>query len=116
MVDITQVTLVSGNPQESGTVPTLAAIVLYGSGDTSLQTNATGTTWNAFSSQACKQLSLVNDTGTKLSIRHGSSGSGFPLPDGMAVTLKGLTNTSDIQIRRADTSNTQVTVYGFWEG
>jgi hypothetical protein len=85
--------------------PTAASAVVV-----SLTTNATGTTYTAFSSQACTALDLVNNTGTTLEVRRGGSGSTIPVPTGSARLFVGITNASDLQVRRADTSNTQVTV------
>lgn len=124
MADVEQVDIVDGLPTTgTGTVDTLVrtnakldTLIISSRGDTSVQTNATGSSWQAFGSQACKQLSIVNDTGTKLLVRSvGGGAHGTPLPDGFGMTLKGITNTDDIEVKRADSSNTQVTLYGFWE-
>lgn len=83
-------------------------------GIVTLQSNATGTTYNAFASQACVQLTLVNDTGTDLEIQFGATGSTFILWSGASVTIPGITNASTVGYRRKDTSNTQVTLAAFW--
>ena len=77
-----------------------------------VSTNATGATFNAFGSLACKTLSVMNATGTPLEFRRGGAGDTFILPDGASYTFTGLTNASGMQVRRADVSNTPVSVKG----
>jgi hypothetical protein len=76
----------------------------------SLQTNATGTTWVTFGSQTCNALDIVNNTGTTLDYRRGGAGNSIPIPSGSSRMVIGITNANSIDIRRHDTSNTQVTV------
>lgn len=77
----------------------------------SLQTNATGATYNAFASQACTALDVVNTAtaAADLEFRRGGSGSTIVVPSGSARMFVGITNASDLQARRLDQSNTQVT-------
>lgn len=77
----------------------------------SLQTNATGTTYNAFSSQTCTMLDIVNTAvaAVDLEVRRGGSGYTIVVPAGSSRMFVGITNASDLQVRRLDTSNTQVT-------
>jgi hypothetical protein len=79
-----------------------------------VQSNATGTTYNAFASQACKELTLVNDTGTDIQVQIGGSGEVFVVWNGAAYTVRGITNASSVGYRRKDTSNTQVTLAANW--
>lgn len=88
---------------------------LTSGGTIALQTNATGATFNTFGSQACKQLTVVNDTGTKLEFKFASETVYLPLPDGQAYTFYGIANANEVNMRRADTSNTQVTAKARWE-
>lgn len=85
--------------------PSLAGTIV------SLQTNATGTTYNAFASQACTALDVVNThpLAVDLEIRRGGSGSTLIIPAGSSRLFVGITNASDLQVRRQDTSNTQIT-------
>lgn len=80
----------------------------------SLQTNATGTTYNAFASQACEQLDIVNTQlgAVDLEVRRGASGNTIIVPGGSSRMFIGITNASDLQVRRLDQSNTQVTFTG----
>jgi hypothetical protein len=79
-------------------------------GITSAQTNATGTNWTAFASQACSQLDLVNISGTTIEYRRNATGTAMPIPTGSSRLVIGITNANQVDIRRVDQSNTQVTV------
>lgn len=80
---------------------------------TSLTTNATGTTWTAFASiSPATTVHVLNNTGTTLEFRRsGGTAAVFQLPTSMAWSFKALTNSSQLECRRVDTSNTQVTVF-----
>lgn len=77
---------------------------------TSVQTSATGATYVAFASQACAALSVSNTTGTTLEYRRGAAGTAMDIPDGTTYLIVGITNANQIDVRRKDTSNTQVTM------
>jgi len=84
-------------------------------GNISAQTAATGTNWTAYSSQTCKQLTLSNQSGTTIEVRQGGTGVGLQIPTGSFYTFFGITNTNQLEIRRVDTANTQVTITARWE-
>lgn len=84
-------------------------------GNLSVQTAATGANWTVIGAQACKQLTLVNNTGTKIEFRQGGAGVGVVVFDQSGFTIYGITNANQIEIRRVDQANTQVTVQGRWE-
>ena len=84
-------------------------------GNLSVTTNETGTTFNAFSSQICKQLNISNQTGVTIEVRQGGTGVALQIPTGAFYTFFGITNANQLGIRRNDTSNTQVTVTARWE-
>jgi len=77
----------------------------------SLQTNATGATFNPFASQACEQLDIVNTApaAVDLEVRRGGSGNTIIVPGGSSRMFVGLSNASGLEVRRFDQSNTQVT-------
>lgn len=83
-------------------------------GNLSVQTSATGATWVALSSQSAFKATLSNQSGTTIEVRQGGAGVGFPVPTGQLYEFEGISNTSDLEIRRVDTSNTQVTVAFRW--
>ena len=84
-------------------------------GHLSATTDAVGTNWVALSSQALKQLTVSNQSGTNLEFRQGGAGVGFIIPFGAMFTFFGITNANELEVRRADVSNTQVTVTARWE-
>ena len=84
-------------------------------GNLSVTTAATGTTYTAFASQACKQLTISNQSGTTIEVRQGGAGVAFQIPTAAFYTFFGITNTNQLDVRRVDTSNTQVTVTARWE-
>lgn len=89
--------------------------VMVGGGHIALTTNATGTTFTAFASQACKQLTIANDTGVNLEVQQGSETVYLPVFANTCYTFFGLTNANQLKVRRVDTSNTTVTVKARWE-
>ncbi len=76
----------------------------------SAQTASTGTNYTAFSSQACWGLDIVNNSGVAIEYRRGATGSTIPIPSGTSRLITGIYNANQIDIRRVDTSNTQVTI------
>jgi hypothetical protein len=84
-------------------------------GHLSVQTNATGTIYTAFASQECKQLTLSNQSGIVVEVRQGGSGVALQIPTGAFYTFFGITNANQLDVRRTDASNTQVTLTARWE-
>lgn len=84
-------------------------------GNISAQTANPGTSYTAFGSQACKQVTVVNDTGTTILVQQGAAGVGVPIFDQSAFTFFGLSNANALGVKRKDDGNTQVTVAARWE-
>jgi hypothetical protein len=79
--------------------------------NSSIQTSAVGATWVAGANQPCLFARIHNATGTAISFRRtGSNVGSIDVPDGQMRNIYGVRNLSEIEIRRADTSNVQVTV------
>ena len=91
----------------------LDALNAVPSGNAQVQTSATGATTVALPGQACSQVTLFNGTGTAIDVFQ--SGAAVSVPAGVVTTFTGLTNASQLFIRRTDTSNTQVTVSIRWQ-
>lgn len=72
----------------------------------------TGTTWTSFPSAApVNVVHVLNNTGTDLVFRRsGDTSSTFVLPTSIAWSFRGLTDSSQLQFRRVDLSNTSVTL------
>jgi hypothetical protein len=88
---------------------------MIGGGNISVQTAATGTNYTAFASQVCKQLTLSNQSGVTIEVRQGAAGVGLQIPTGAFYTFFGITNATQLDVRRFDTQNTQVTITARWE-
>lgn len=86
-----------------------------GGGNLSVQTHATGTNYVAFASQACRQLTIVNDSGADIVFQQGGTGAAVTVWDHTTFTIFGITNADQISVKRKDDSNTQVTVASRWE-
>lgn len=84
-------------------------------GNISITTASTGTNFTAFASQVCKQLTLSNQSGTVVEVRQGATGVALQIPTGAFYTFFGITNTNQLDVRRTDVSNTQITLTARWE-
>jgi hypothetical protein len=88
---------------------------MFNGGNISVQTAATGTNYTAFASQVCKQLTLSNQSGVTIEVRQGAAGVALQIPTGAFYTFFGITNANQLDVRRVDTQNTQVTITARWE-
>lgn len=78
-------------------------------------TSATGTDYVEFidddaPSNGYIAMDIVNNSGTDIEYRRGGSGKSITVPDGSSRLVLGVGRASDISIKRADGSATQVTV------
>ena len=76
----------------------------------SVQTANPGTGWVTFPSTAGDTLDIQNSTGTDIEYRLGGAGSAIRIPDGFGREVDIVANANEIQVRRVDQTNTQVTV------
>ena len=76
----------------------------------STATSGTGSTYVPFTAGVCTSLQVTNGTGVPIELRRGGAGSTIILLSGSGYRFIGITNASDIQMRRQDLSNTIVTV------
>lgn len=97
--------LVNGRVPVNSTVPTATSAVIM-----PLQTAATGTNWVAFTSQACVALDIANNSGVTIEYRRGAAGTAMQIPAYSSRMVVGITNANQIDVRRTDTSNTQITI------
>jgi hypothetical protein len=98
---------------DNGKAPVVPAMT--SGGHLSAQTANPGTNWTTLSLAPCKQLTVSNQTGTTLEFRQGGAGAGFQVPTGAFYTFFGITNANQLEVRRVDQANTQVTVTARWE-
>jgi len=76
----------------------------------SVSTSAVGATYVALNTVAAERVSVINDTGVDLELRQGGSGVAIPVFAGSFFTFAGIANANELDVRRVDLSNTQVTV------
>jgi hypothetical protein len=84
-------------------------------GNTSATTTSAGNTYQPFGSQACKQLTVVNDTGFTILVQQGASGVGVPVFNQSAFTFFGIANANALGVKRKDENVSQVVVQARWE-
>ncbi len=76
-----------------------------------LATSGTGANYTPFAPQVCTALDIVNNTDTTIEYRRGATGNAMQIPTGTARMVIGITNASQVEVRRTDTSGTSVTVH-----
>lgn len=84
-------------------------------GNSSVQTAASGTDYAPLADRPCAQVTIVNDTGTKILVQQDGIGAGLPVLDQTSFTFYGLTNAKQLAVKRSDSSASQVTVPYRWE-
>ena len=94
----------AANPMPSSVPGAVSATIL------SLTTAATGTNYTAFSSQTCQSLDIVNTSSVAIEYRRGATGNSMTILSGSSRLVVGITNANQIDVRRVDQSNTQITI------
>jgi hypothetical protein len=90
--------------------------LLAGGGNGTVQTAATGANYTQLAAQRCSQVSIVNNSGAAVGVRQDGAGAEVPVFDQSYFTFYGLSDASQLSLRRVDQSNTQVSVAYRWEG
>lgn len=86
------------------------AIAHAGAGVGSVTTSATGTTYVPLATSGhATQVDILNTSGTALAVRLGGTGDTFQIANNVGYTIKGIKTLSQVEVRRADSSGTQVT-------
>lgn len=78
-----------------------------------VQTNATGTNYSAFESASCSSLTICNGARDAVPIEvrlAAATTRTIQIPVNGVMTFVGLSNANEVELRRADTSNTQIYV------
>lgn len=94
----------AANPMPSSVPGAVSATIL------SLTTAATGSNYTAFSSQTCQSLDIVNTSSVAIEYRRGATGNAMTILSGSSRLVVGITNANQIDVRRVDQSNTQITI------
>jgi hypothetical protein len=85
------------------------------SGYGSVQTVNPGTLYTPLSQQVAGSVTIINNTGTTLEISKDGGTTKIQLPTAASFCVNFITDANQVSVRRADTSNTQVTAYYEWE-
>jgi len=85
------------------------------SGYGSVQTANPGTGYTPLSQQVAGSVTIINNTGTTLEISKDGGTTKIQLPTAASFCVNFITDANQVSVRRADTSNTQVTAYYEWE-
>jgi len=91
-------------PVKSST-PTAATGVMV-----AVTTNSPGTTYATLPAQVCTSLEIFNDTGVSLDILRPAATIPYRLADGRLKNFMGITDASQLRVKRTDSGPTQVTV------
>lgn len=99
--------LMGKNSQNKAEVMPVSSGSAYGS----VQTSATGSQWVPLAAATAGSVTFVNNTGTTINASKDGGTTFMPIPTGASFCVDFIQNTSQVSVRRADSSNTQVTIY-----
>ncbi len=85
------------------------------SGYGSATTANPGTGWQALTDQVAGSVTIINNTGQTLEVSKDGGTTKIQVPTAASFCVNFISNANQVSIRRADTSNTQLTVYYEWE-
>jgi hypothetical protein len=94
----------AANPMPSSVPGAVSATIL------SLTTAATGSNYTAFAITTCQSLDIVNTSSVAIEYRRGGAGNAMTILSGSSRLVVGITNANEIDVRRVDQSNTQITI------
>lgn len=73
-----------------------------------LTTSASAGVYQAFPAQACEAIDVTNDTGVAIEYVRNGAGNPYPIPNGAARLITGITNASQISFRVKGTASAVV--------
>ena len=85
------------------------------SGHIAIQSAANGTSFAVYASQACRRLTVFNDTGIVIEVQQDGAGWAVQIPVNQNYTFQGLTNANQIGVHRGDNATTQIWIKARWE-
>lgn len=86
-----------------------------GWGIVGVSTLADGDAYAQMPAQACKQLTITNNTGGTIEICKGGAGEAYPIVDLGTQSFFALANANELWVRRYDKVGTPVRVTAVWE-
>ena len=84
------------------------------SGIGQVTTSASGSLFTALSSQACKSLTLLNHTLYDIEFQLNGSGAAISVRSDMGFQVNGITNATQVSVRRRDQSGNQIVIQYNW--
>ena len=89
--------------------------VVNAAGLISIATSSTGNEFVTLPTQPCKQLTIFNLTGAMLSFQRHGTGPTIEIPDGVSWMFRGLSDASNLSVKRTDSNGSPVTFKAEWE-
>ena len=87
----------------------MLTVAYAGAGIGSVTTSATGATYVPLAtSGVATRVDIMNTSGTALAVRFGGTGDTFQIANNVGYTIVGIKTLSQVEVRRADSSGTQV--------
>lgn len=98
-------------------MPTTAQVkpLMASGGNLTVTTGAGGTSYVTFGSQACVRLTIINASGQTIEFQRGGAGAAVQIPNGGSASIEGITNASQIGVRRYNAANASEVVGAMWE-
>jgi hypothetical protein len=76
-----------------------------------IQTSATGSTFVTLPDVIAGSATFINNTGTTINVSKDGGTNFMQIPTGASFCVDFIQNTNQVSVKRADNSNTQVTIY-----
>jgi DNA replicative helicase MCM subunit Mcm2 (Cdc46/Mcm family) len=99
--------LMGKNSQNKSQVMPVASNSAY----SSVQTSATGSSFVSLASAIAGSATFINNTGTTINVSKDGGTTFMQIPTGASFCVDFIQNTNQVSVKRADNSNTQVTIY-----
>ncbi|MFG1462127.1 hypothetical protein V5F77_04435 [Xanthobacter sp. DSM 24535] len=80
-----------------------------------ISANATGAAFVIYGAQACSQITIAAPKSVDVEVQQDGAGLAFPVYAGTYMTFFGLTNASQLGVRRVDQTAVAVAVIARWE-
>jgi hypothetical protein len=99
--------LMGKNSQNKSQVMPVASNSAY----SSVQTSATGSNYVTLAAAIAGSATFINNTGTTINVSKNGGTTFMQIPTGASFCVDFIQNTNQVSVKRADNSNTQVTIY-----
>jgi hypothetical protein len=99
--------LMGKNSQNKSQVMPVASNSAY----SSVQTSAIGSNYVTLAEAIAGSATFINNTGTTINVSKDGGTTFMQIPTGASFCVDFIQNTNQVSVKRADNSNTQVTIY-----